>query len=682
MIDALLSFGLSNLCLSLAMAAVAWTVQKKTEQPLLAHLLWLLVLLKLLTPSFFTLPLLEVPAQENAALQQLEVAIAENAAAQQGTSALTSAAMPDAAEVEASAAPGSWASNLSINWQWLKSAGLAVWWLGSSMILLWSLARVIRFQRLLQSAAVNPTQDLERLVEQQAQMLGLLQAPKLRLVKAQIAPMIWWIGGRPKLLLPQQLTESLPADELRWLIAHEVAHVRRRDHWVRWVEWLACVAFWWNPITWVSRKYLRINEEICTDALVLRSLQPNPKTYANSLLNAVEFLIEPLQRPPAMASEINSGGALEKRLKMILRKRPLSMTPRWVNVGVLLSALVLLPLGVAHAQEPNTQAVAKRLIAAVQAGEISDAQAKAMMGALAEQRFTEQLAAVKGHGKKKKADKSKDGLAARYLEAGITRKTYTKVAKGLHQKGVKGEVLDSVMRVLLHSVHATRKGAGEEFYKGMDAKMTELGLTRYQSELVFGYAKKLAVALDNRDSKYKANAKGVAEYKKVNSELLAKMNEIQQQMDAGKLNREEGEAMLKRIKAHMAEMQKKMNAEMERGAKEKRSSRYSDEQMMELNKKVEYLRLQVAEGEMSREQAQEVLDRLTAEMNQQNYQKGSAPERAELEDQMKALKSKAEQVLAAQKAGRISEVEAQEALQKIRQQMGELKEKAGQKKRN
>ncbi len=49
-------------------------------------------------------------------------------------------------------------------------------------------------------------------------------------------------GGRP--------LDGYDNRELRWVVAHELAHVWRRDHLVRWLEWVACVVFWWNPVAW------------------------------------------------------------------------------------------------------------------------------------------------------------------------------------------------------------------------------------------------------------------------------------------------------------------------------------------------------------------------------------------------------------------------------------------------
>ncbi len=172
----------------------------------------------------------------------------------------------------------------------------------------------------------------------------------------------------------------MDAQEWQWVLAHELAHIRRRDYMVRWLEWLACVCFWWNPVVWWAQRNLRAMEEICCDALVVSSLKPKPHSYANSILTAVESLARPALRPPAMASEINSGGFLERRFKMIVSEKTNRSNSRWLKVCVLLFAMVVLPFGIASAQD--YKAVERRLGEAVSKGELSLEQASVMLDAL------------------------------------------------------------------------------------------------------------------------------------------------------------------------------------------------------------------------------------------------------------------------------------------------------------
>jgi len=199
--------------------------------------------------------------------------------------------------------------------------------------------------------------------------------------------MVWWAGGKVRIVISTTLLDQMDAHQWQWILAHELAHVRRRDYLVRWLEWLACVLFWWNPVVWWAQRNLRAMEEICCDDLVISCLSPKPKFYANSLLSAVEFLARPAIRPPAMASEINSGGFLERRFKMIVSEKPNQSSSRLLQACVLLCAMVVLPLGIASAQDYS--AVAKRLKKAVKKGEITQQHADVMMAALKKEKAPE-----------------------------------------------------------------------------------------------------------------------------------------------------------------------------------------------------------------------------------------------------------------------------------------------------
>ena len=73
MTDLLLTLGANNLLLSLALALVAFGVQRLGKRPLVARLLWLFVLAKLVTPSLFAVPVVAIPGLSSAKAQTLQV---------------------------------------------------------------------------------------------------------------------------------------------------------------------------------------------------------------------------------------------------------------------------------------------------------------------------------------------------------------------------------------------------------------------------------------------------------------------------------------------------------------------------------------------------------------------------------------------------------------------------------
>ncbi len=102
--------------------------------------------------------------------------------------------------------------------------------------------------------------------------------------------MLWAAAGRALLLVPARLWEQFDAARLDTVLAHELAHLRRRDHWVRRLEFLALGLYWWLPVAWLARRRLREAEEQCCDAWVVSSLPGSARAYALALAETVEFL--------------------------------------------------------------------------------------------------------------------------------------------------------------------------------------------------------------------------------------------------------------------------------------------------------------------------------------------------------------------------------------------------------
>ena len=384
MTDALLQMGLSNACFSLALAIVAMVVGATTRRPHLAYMLWLLVFVKLVTPPIKTIPVLTIP-------EHPETAVAINDHSRSGPPAASDREAdvsrsgppaannpePDVADQPAASLSARVGSVVfSHGKEWLPP----IWLLGSVVVFAWSLVRVYRFGRLLAAGSEVAPQPLQATAVKTARRLKLSTIPTICTTSARISPMVWWAGGKVRIVIPATLLGQMDEKQWQWILAHELAHVRRRDYLVRWIEWLACVGFWWNPVVWWAQRNLRATEEICCDALVLSCLKPKPRSYANSLLTAVEFLAFPALRPPAMASEINSGGFLERRFRMIVSETPNRVSSRKLQACVLLCAMAVLPFGLASAQDYD--AVAKRLGQAVEHHELTEAQADAMLATL------------------------------------------------------------------------------------------------------------------------------------------------------------------------------------------------------------------------------------------------------------------------------------------------------------
>src|SRR5262249_41375110 len=139
------------------------------------------------------------------------------------------------------------------------------------------------------------------------------------------------------------------------VVAQEVAHVRRRDHWVRVLELLVLGLYWWFPLAWWARRELHEAEEECCDAWVVWALPASPRAYATALVETLDFLSGARPALPPAASGVGPLHVMRRRLTRTMRgsaSRPLTGAGLLALGGL---GVVLLPLVPSWAQDPNAR---------------------------------------------------------------------------------------------------------------------------------------------------------------------------------------------------------------------------------------------------------------------------------------------------------------------------------------
>jgi beta-lactamase regulating signal transducer with metallopeptidase domain len=150
---------------------------------------------------------------------------------------------------------------------------------------------------------------------------------------------------RSQLLLPSHVTE-LADDELRMIMLHELAHVRRLDIAWNWLLVLIRAIHWWNPVYWLAAaRFASLREQAC-DAFVLRRMAGEPdRAYSELLLTLAER--EPaglgwrVTLPASILGFVSSlfrQRAIRQRLRAL---RSAGAKPGWARTAVAAAAIAL-----------------------------------------------------------------------------------------------------------------------------------------------------------------------------------------------------------------------------------------------------------------------------------------------------------------------------------------------------
>ena len=172
-----------------------------------------------------------------------------------------------------------------------------------------------------------------------------LRAPRICVSSSRRAPLTFGVF-RPTVLLP----EDLPVGDAQFqlILAHELAHIRRKDCLRKLLLTVCLCLYWWNPLVWLMVWLANRDMELACDEAVLRALGPDcRKAYALTLLDMA-------QRNPKSAP-LCSGFAkssAEERIRAILSFKRI---PAWV--GICVAILFVLTASVFTTQAVSPSAI-------------------------------------------------------------------------------------------------------------------------------------------------------------------------------------------------------------------------------------------------------------------------------------------------------------------------------------
>lgn len=213
---------------------------------------------------------------------------------------------------------------------------LGVWAAGVSFVVTRVAVRTRAFHRLLRD---RQSVDLGPLLDECRSALRLRRGVRVAVTKAVTTPSLHGVL-RPTLLLPHGFLETFAREQLRYVVLHELAHLRRADVLVSWIVTAASALHWFNPLVRLAVARLSEERELACDALALEALRAEERpAYGGTVLEIVERGGPMI---PALVGMTATPQQLKRRIVMIASFRRQSRNSILFAAAIALIALVTL----------------------------------------------------------------------------------------------------------------------------------------------------------------------------------------------------------------------------------------------------------------------------------------------------------------------------------------------------
>jgi len=166
---------------------------------------------------------------------------------------------------------------------------------------------------------------------------GLRRVPSLRAVDGLASPLLLGLG-RPIVLLPAFALTDCARPEIRLMLAHELAHLTRRDLIWNCLPLVARLLFFFHPLVWLAGHEWGLAQEIACDAQAVQVTGTPPSAYGRMLLG-----IATRRRTPAAFPTLAVAGSrhtLRRRLSAMQHIRTISRS-RLILAAALTALLAL-----------------------------------------------------------------------------------------------------------------------------------------------------------------------------------------------------------------------------------------------------------------------------------------------------------------------------------------------------
>ncbi|MDP7592048.1 MAG: M56 family metallopeptidase [Litorilituus sp.] len=221
---------------------------------------------------------------------------------------------------------------------------IAIFWLATVTLLAGKLLlEIYNVNRLPQQGCIEPSAQLSLRFTELAKQVNLTIAPKLLIsLKVDVPMAIGWL--KPVVLIPASMISGLNNAQLEMLILHELAHIRRYDYLVNFLQTFVEILLFFHPaVLWIS-KQMRNEREYCSDDIAVQHCG-DAVAYAHTLADTATLCTKSHHQHtiPSMAMAA-SGGDLKQRVVRLVDHHcaPQNNISKWFASATIIFSILLL----------------------------------------------------------------------------------------------------------------------------------------------------------------------------------------------------------------------------------------------------------------------------------------------------------------------------------------------------
>lgn len=174
-----------------------------------------------------------------------------------------------------------------------------IWLVG----MIWNLIvlfRRYRAQARILSRSIEADTAILEIARESAATIGVARVPRLRLSDAIPTPALMGLFV-PAVVLPSDILERCSPEELRAMLLHEFAHLRRRDMLFLWLYHFTKAVCFFHPAIWLAGHAMRRERELACDDTVIRVTGIPRADYARGYMAALKMAAQTPLRPVSLS---------------------------------------------------------------------------------------------------------------------------------------------------------------------------------------------------------------------------------------------------------------------------------------------------------------------------------------------------------------------------------------------